>query len=157
MNNMIEIDLDSRFEYINEFDDSKINDRLHQYILDSIINVKQDIILNIKFNYQVQQYEIESIDNIFKSSFKEAFVNNEREINKSNLRDLILLILGFLFLIIYCYLENFNVFIFAEFFMVISWVAFWEVVESLLFKKRELVIKNKKYASLLDAKIKINY
>lgn len=157
MNNMIEIDLDSRFEYINEFDDSKINDRLHQYILDSIINVKQDIILNIKFNYQVQQYEIESIDNIFKSSFKEAFVNNEREINKSNSRDLILLILGFLFLIIYCYLENFNVFIFAEFFMVISWVAFWEVVESLLFKKRELVIKNKKYASLLDAKIKINY
>lgn len=154
MNTVIEIDLDNRFEYVNEFDDSKINDRLLRYILNSIIDIKRDIVLNIKFNYAYDDKEKKDICNMLNLSFEMALINNEREIKKLNFRNLILLFLGFLFLIIYWYLDNFNLFIFAEFFLVISWVAFWEIADSLLFKRRKLVIARRKYQKLLMAKIK---
>ena len=154
MNTVIEIDLDNRFEYVNEFDDSKINDRLLRYILNSIIDIKRDIVLNIKFNYAYDDKEKKDICNMLNLSFEMALINNEREIKKLNFRNLILLFLGFLFLIIYWYLDNFNLFIFAEFFLVISWVAFWEIADSLLFKRRKLVVARRKYQKLLMAKIK---
>lgn len=153
MDTLIEIDLDSRFEYVNEFDDSRINDRLLRYILNSFVDLKKDVSLNIKFNYLYDKKEKDDICNMLKSSFEMALINNGREIKKLNFRNLILLFLGFLFLIIYWCLDKFNLFIFAEFFMVISWVAFWEIADSLLFKRRKLVIARRKYQKLLKAKI----
>ena len=153
MNTVIEIDLDNRFEYVNEFDDNRINDRLLQYILDSIIDIKKEVVLNIKFNYMYDKKEKKYICSMLNLSFKTAFINNDLEIRRLNFRNFILLFLGFLFLIIYWCLDNFNLFIFAEFFMVISWVAFWEIADSLLFKRRKLVVARRKYQKLLKAKI----
>ena len=49
MNSVIEIDLDNRLEYLNEFDDNRIADRLCQYILDSYVDFKEDVELKVKF------------------------------------------------------------------------------------------------------------
>ena len=155
--NVIKIDLDSRFEYLNEFDDSKINDRLQNYILSSISDIKKDIMLIIKFNYKIDKNDFENVKDVFNLSFNSTLNNINNEIKMMNFKNFILLLLGFCFLMIYCYLEMKDIFIFAEFFMVVSWVFFWEFVESLLFKKRKLVIEKKKYQKLLSAEFKIEY
>ena len=54
MNSVIEIDLDNRLEYLNEFDDNRITDRLCQYILDFYVDFKNDVELRVKFNYVVK-------------------------------------------------------------------------------------------------------
>ena len=53
MNNIVEIDLDAKEEYINEYDDSKISENLSHYIIESVHDVRKNVILKIKFNFQV--------------------------------------------------------------------------------------------------------
>lgn len=156
-NNVIKIDLDSRFEYLNEFDDSKINDRLQNYISSSIGDIRKKITLIIKFNYKISDEDIKNVKNMFNFSFNSTLSNINNEIKNMNLKNIVLLILGFCFLMFYCYLEMNDIFIFAEFFMVVSWVSFWEIAENLLFKRRKLVIEKKKYQKLLSADFKIEY
>ena len=155
MNSVIEIDLDNRLEYLNEFDDNRIADRLCQYILDSYVDFKKGVELRVKFNYVVKQSEKENINNIFKNSFERYLKQIDREFRWLNLRDVILIVLGIIFLGIYWYFDKYNIFIFAEIFMIIGWVAFWVVAESFLFQRRNLIINRKKYLKLLDAKISI--
>ena len=66
-----------------------------------------------------------------------------------------MIVLGIVFLGIYWYFDKYNIFIFAEIFMIIGWVAFWVVAESFLFQRRNLIINRKKYLKLLNAKISI--
>ena len=155
MNSVIEIDLDNRLEYLNEFDDNRIADRLCQYILDSYVDFKKVVELRVKFNYVVKQNEKENINNIFKNSFERYLKQIDREFRWLNLRDVILIVLGIVFLGIYWYFDKYNIFIFAEIFMIIGWVAFWVVAESFLFQRRNLIINRKKYLKLLNAKISI--
>ena len=155
MNSVIEIDLDNRLEYLNEFDDNRIADRLCQYILDSYVDFKKVVELRVKFNYVVKQSEKENINNIFKNSFERYLKQIDREFRWLNLRDVILIVLGIVFLGIYWYFDKYNIFIFAEIFMIIGWVAFWVVAESFLFQRRNLIINRKKYLKLLGAKIRI--
>ena len=155
MNSVIEIDLDNRSEYLNEFDDNRIADRLCQYILDSYVDFKKVVELRVKFNYVVKQSEKENINNIFKNSFERYLKQIDREFRWLNLRDVILIVLGIVFLGIYWYFDKYNIFIFAEIFMIIGWVAFWVVAESFLFQRRNLIINRKKYLKLLNAKISI--
>lgn len=155
MNSVIEIDLDNRLEYLNEFDDNRIADRLCQYILDSYVDFKKGVELRVKFNYVVKQSEKENINNIFKNSFERYLKQIDREFRWLNLRDVILIVLGIVFLGIYWYFDKYNIFIFAEIFMIIGWVAFWVVAESFLFQRRNLIINRKKYLKLLGAKIRI--
>ena len=155
MNSVIEIDLDNRLEYLNEFDDNRIADRLCQYILDSYVDFKKVVELRVKFNYVVKQSEKENINNIFKNSFERYLKQIDREFRWLNLRDVILIVLGIVFLGIYWYFDKYNIFIFAEIFMIIGWVAFWVVAESFLFQRRNLIINRKKYLKLLNAKISI--
>ena len=139
----------------NEFDDNRIADRLFQYILDSYVDFKNDVELRVKFNYVVKQSEKENINNIFKNSFERYLKQIDREFRWLNLRDVILIVLGIIFLGIYWYFDKYNIFIFAEIFMIIGWVAFWVVAESFLFQRRNLIINRKKYLKLLGAKIRI--
>ena len=155
MNSVIEIDLDNRLEYLNEFDDNRIADRLCQYILDFYVDFKKVVELRVKFNYVVKQSEKENINNIFKNSFERYLKQIDREFRWLNLRDVILIVLGIVFLGIYWYFDKYNIFIFAEIFMIIGWGAFWVVAESFLFQRRNLIINRKKYLKLLNAKISI--
>ena len=155
MKKIIEIDLDNKFEYINDYDDTRINDLLLQYVLNSITDDNNDILLRVKFNYDIDRKGLENVEEVFKKSFSVEYNKLQLEIKKQNIRDFFLLVLGFLFLIIYCFLDDFNVFLIAEFFMVISWVAFWEFAESLLFVRRKLIGNRKKIKNLIDAMIEI--
>ena len=155
MKKVIVIDLDSKYEYVNKYDDDRINEGLHQYILDSFDDLKQDVVLKVKFNYDISDEDRANAEKMFNMSFAEKFNNTESELKKLRFKDVILMVLGFVFLAIYCLLDRFNVFLFSEFFLVISWVAFWETVEGWLFSVRKLKVVKMKYQKLLSAEIEI--
>ena len=155
MKKIIEVDLDSKYEYVNKFDDNVINDELLRYMLNSLDDIKRDVVVRVKFNYDVLDNEISMVRDMFISSFAIELDNIEKELRRQNIKNMFLLLLGFIFLIIYCYLDDFNIFLVAEFFMVISWVLFWEFAESILFRRRELVINRRKYKKLMNAYFKV--
>lgn len=155
MKKIIEVDLDSKYEYVNKFDDNVINDELLRYMLNSLDDIKRDVVVRVKFNYDVLDNEISVVRDMFIRSFAIELDNIEKELRRQNIKNMFLLLLGFIFLIIYCYLDDFNIFLVAEFFMVISWVLFWEFAESILFRRRELVINRRKYKKLMNAYFKV--
>ena len=155
MKKIIEVDLDNKLEFLNMYDDNIINDELHKYILGIYDDVKRNVLLRIKFNYEVSKEDLSKVGLVFKKSFSIKYDNVKKQLRSQNIRDAILLLLGFLFLIIYCCLDGFNIFLVAEFFMVISWVLFWEFAESLLFDRRKLVINKIKYEKLIKAEFEI--
>lgn len=155
MERIIEIDLDSKYEYINKYDDSRLNDSLLEYILNSYEDINDDVCLYVKFNYDVSDDARDNVELVFKSSFERALINLEQDLNKLRIRNFILMFLGFLFLVIYCLLDRFNIFLFSELFLVISWVAFWEMTEGFLFNAKKLIINKRKYKRLLISKISI--
>lgn len=155
MERIIEIDLDSKYEYINKYDDNRINDSLLEYILNSYDDVKDDVSLYIKFNYDVSDDVKDNVSLVFRSSFEKSLLNVEKDLKRLRVRNFILMFLGFLFLVIYCLLERFNIFLFSELFLVISWVAFWEMTEGFLFNARKMLTIRRKYQKLLVSKISI--
>lgn len=155
MKKIIEVDLDSKYEYVNKFDDNVINDELLRYMLNSLDDIKRDVVVRVKFNYDVLDNEISMVRDMFIRSFAIELDNIEKELRRQNIKNMFLLLLGFIFLIIYCYLDDFNIFLVAEFFMVISWVLFWEFAEAILFRRRELVINRRKYKKLMNAYFKV--
>lgn len=155
MKKVIEIDLDNKLEYLNKYNDNIINDELHNYILSAFDDVNKNILLKVKFNYNIDKDERLKVALVFKDSFSIELDNIQKKIKKRNIRDAVLLVLGFLFLIIYCYLDDFDIFLIAEFFMVISWVSFWEFAESLLFGRKKLIVNKKKYEKLINTEIEI--
>lgn len=155
MKKIIEVDLDNKFEYVNKFDDNVINYELLKYLLISLDDFKRDVIIRIKFNYDVLENDICQVEDMFKRSFLIELDNIKKELRQQNVKNILLLLFGFIALIIYCCLDDGNIFLVAEFFMVISWVLFWEFAESILFRRRELALKRKKYKKLMDAEFKI--
>ena len=155
MKKVIEIDLDNKLEYLNKYNDNIINDELHNYILSAFDDVNKNILLKVKFNYNIDKDKRLKVALVFKDSFSIELDNIQKKLKKRNIRDAVLLVLGFLFLIIYCYLDDFDIFLIAEFFMVISWVSFWEFAESLLFGRKKLIVNKKKYEKLINTEIEI--
>lgn len=153
MNNIVEIDLDNREEYINEYDDSKISENLSQYIIDSFRDIKRNVILSIKFNFKVSSVEKEQVKKMLYRDFKEGLTFADKEIKELDVRNIILFLVGVMLFFLSYFFECMGMNVFSEFFMVVTWVAFWEIAENFLFIRRNLVCRKKKYHKLLKAEI----
>lgn len=156
MENRIEIDLDNRDEYVNEYDDNKICDDLHHYVIESVTNVKREVIIHISFHFKVTNGEKKRVQDMLYRDFQSSLLEIKQEIKYLNIRDFFLFIIGwFLFFLSY-FFEYMGMKLFSEFFMVVTWVAFWEVAESFLFERRHLILQKKKYQRLVCSKIIID-
>lgn len=153
MDNIVEIDLDAKEEYINEYDDSKISENLSHYIIESVHDVRKNVILKIKFNFQVSSAEKEQVRNMLYRDFKECLTFVNKEIQNLNVRNIILFLVGVILFFLSYFFECMDMNVFSEFFMVVTWVSFWEVAENFLFVRRNLVCQRKKYHKLLESEI----
>ena len=155
LKNLIEIDLDNRDEYIDSYDDKKINPDLSNYIIYKDIDIRNGVVFNIKFNYKVSELEKQNVKKMLYDSFNEGLNRTLEEIKKLNLRDFMLFGFGCLFLVIYWWLDWYKVSIFSEFFLVMGWVSFWEIAEDFLFLRPKHILKKRKYCCFLRSDIVI--
>ena len=155
MVNDIIIDLDSDTEYLNDYDDNKINDNLAKYIMDSVVDLNYDVVLNIKFKYKVDEEEIDNVKEKINYTFKFLERQNESYIKKSNYRNIFLILFGILFFWLYKLFDVYNLSVLSEIMNILSWVALWSFGENLLFARRKFNIKRKKIKKVFEAKINI--
>lgn len=155
MDNVIEIDLDLRDEYVNEYDDRRISDELHNFIMASNFDVKQAVVVRVKVHFEVSEKEQEFMKKMLYDDFRVTLDITKEEIRRSNVQDMLLLLMGFLLFFLSYFFGVVHMNLFSEFFLVITWVAFWQVAEDFLFYRRKIVIRRKKYQRLVDSKIDI--
>ena len=151
--NIIEIDLDSKEEYINKYDDKLINDDLHDYVIKRAMEIKNnsDIIIRIHFNYAASVDEKRLVRNFIVND-----INNNLKIKSSeriNFKDIYLALIGIGCLIISIMFSYLKMGVVSEIFIIVGWVCIWEIVNDFLFIDGEVRLKRKKYLQLSKAKI----
>ena len=153
MINNIVIDLDNDKEYLNDYDNNKINDNLANYIMDSIVDLNYEVNLNIKFKYKVDNGEINNVKEKINYTFKFLERQNETYIKKSNYRNIFLILLGILFFWLYKLFDVYNLSVISEITNILSWVALWSFGENLLFARRKFNKKEKRLRKFLTLKL----
>jgi len=154
-NNIIYIDLDNRDEYINKYDDSRICDELHNYIIEEALklNSKSKILIQVKFNYIVTEQEKNKLRMMILNDFKN---NIKGDINKNRdiIKDIFFVLIGLSCIVISIMFGYLNKSIISELFLIIGWVPIWEFVGNILFIETFEVEKKRKYKQLLNSTIK---
>lgn len=153
---MIEIDLDNRDEYINEYDDNRISDDLHHYVIESLNNVQKEVCIKVLFHFKVPDKEKERFKKMMYRDFQGSLIETEQDIKSLNIRDVFLFVVGLVLFFLSYFFEQLNMLLVSELFTVATWVAFWEVAESFLFERRRLILRKKKYQKLVCSKIVID-
>lgn len=151
---IINIDLDNKYEFISEYNDNMLNNKLREYLLENLEITKDEITLKFNFKYQESTKKI-NIKKILNNSFNDYISDINNEIKRINIRNIIFSLLGIFNLAIYSYLNQFDIFLISEFCLIISWVVYWEIIESFLFTRRKFVINKKKSIKLINAKIEV--
>lgn len=152
---VIHIDLDDKDEYINKYDDNKISDELHHYIIDSAMEFdsKRKIIIKIKMNFEVSEDEKEKLKRMLLNDFEESINTKEIKRKRDSVRDLYLIFIGISCIIVSFLFNYLHVDLVSELFLIIGWVPIWELVDNVLFKETEEKIKKRKYMQLKRADI----
>ena len=149
----INIDLDSHLEFVSEYDDNYINSKLVDYLLEQ--DLSDSIQIDVYFHYLNDDYNIDYVKKIFKRSFESCIKSVDYELKDSRLRCIYMLLLGVSSSIMYIWLTYLKIPVFSEFFLILCWISFGEIIEDFLFYRKKIINKKKKYERLLNAKIKI--
>lgn len=153
MKHIIEIDLDDRDEYVNEYNDDRISEDLHYYLLNYDFSFKEEVVIQVKFHYSVSVQEKERIKDMLYRDFQESLGHVKENLRKLNYQNIFLIILGLGLFLLSNFFASRDMKLFSEFFLVVTWVAFWEVAESFLFVRIKWLRKKKKYQQLLESQI----
>ena len=140
MEKVIKIDLINEKDLINNYDENKLSNNLLEYIIKEALYIKRKdmikIIINNKCNTKKDYKEM------FINAFKEEYKNNLKIHNRTNIVQLILLIIGIFFIFLSFQINNE---IWKEIFLISGWVPIWEMIELELFndvrdRKRKRVL-----------------
>lgn len=151
----IDIDLDDIDEYLNDYDDDKIDNELVDYIMKSIDDFDKNVVFNVNFKYKDNENKIDKFKNRLDVTFKELNDKNDICIKKINYRIFIMFVLGMLLLWVSNILKSFELLIFSEVIKVLYWFSFTYVCEEIIYARRKLIKIKKKYDKVFNAKINV--
>ena len=153
-NNVIHVDLDNRDEYINKYNDNRICDDLHNYLINEAIKIsnKTRIILKIKFNYDVDEDEKNRVKKLIKNDFNDS-LNDKITFNSIAIKDIYLILIGIACIIVSVMFRYLKISVISEVFLIIGWVPIWELVSNILFIESDERMIKRKYKQLLRASI----
>lgn len=156
MNNVINIKLHSKEDYINKYNSERLNQDLIDYLVEEIkgISIKESIKINIITNFKMEEVDKEQLVNMLRSHFG-TDVGELYDLNsKFAIIDFILAIIGILVLVSYFFLIN--VPILSEFLLIIGWLFIWEAVYNIIFERAKTKVKIKKLKKITNCKIEFN-
>lgn len=151
MNHIINIELNSKEDYINKFNNKRISSDLDSYILNEIKTVKltDKITIEINSNFDLTKEEQKELVSMIKLSYKDDLDELLLYEKKIMSKAIILLIIGIIILLIY-YLSN-NLFFISEFILIIGWLMIWEAANGLIFSRTENRIKQVRRKQLIHS------
>lgn len=150
MNNILQITLKNKKDYINSFNNDRISRDLNDYILEEskTFNIKKKIEIRIKPEFEMTEEEKNKLVDMIRLSYNDDVKEISYLIKKLIARNIFMFLLGLFILILY-YFES-NLPIMSEVILIIGWVLIWETIYNLFFaglknstiKKRRLQLVN---------------
>ena len=148
MEKVIKIDLVNESDIIEKYDSDKISQDLLEYLIKKCEFTRKDdkikIVINnkcqTKLKYQQMLYE----------AFKEEYANNLKSHVKTNILQIVLLILGIVFIFMSFQITNE---VWKEIFLIGGWVPIWEMVDLELFNDVRGIKRKKTLLKLIDSEI----
>lgn len=141
-NDEIVVTIHQKDDFYDKFNSLKLSEELGHYLYNQSLKYrpKNNLTIKMKCSFSItseeQQQVIKMIQTYFTHRISE--VNNYYKFN--SLKKVILFTLGLIFILISNLWKVKNDFLFSEIFLIIGWVAIWEVVENIL-----LIETKKKY------------
>lgn len=143
MENLLEIDIDNKYDLIDKYNEKKLSNELLKYIINQTIftkkNKKIKIVINKKININEDSVEM------IREGLKKEYTKSLEERNRNNVKQCILLMLGMIFIFIATRIENRGMW--REIILITGWVPIWEMVKIELFsdvygrRKRRIIKK----------------
>ena len=154
---IIEISFDEKDDYISQFNNIKLSNKLSNYILEECRgkSLSNCITLNVKTNFKINANEKEEFIKMVHENYKTDLQEHTLILRHSNLKKLIIFFIGIL-LIYMAYFRGISENeVISEVILIIGWVAIWEAAYTWFFETDKNRIKAKRLKQL--AKCRINF
>lgn len=151
--NIIEIDINKKEDYINIYNNDKLAPLLSDYILEEVkaTSPKQKIkfVVTSKFTMSEQEKDklVDMIRNKFGTDISELMTINEKQL----IMNLIPFLLGVVILIVY--VLAMKILVVSEIILIIGWVLIWEATYNFLFKGAETKLAIARRKQIIEGKI----
>lgn len=152
---IINMTFDEKDDYISQFNENKLSNKLSNYILDECRGkpLKNKITLNIKMNYRISNKEkeefIKMIHNNYKADLKEYMLILKRSIIKK----IIIFFIGVVLIYLAYFKDIMDNEVISEIILIIGWVAIWEVAYTWFFESDKNRIMVKRLKQLIKCNI----
>ena len=149
MEEIIEIDIKSKHDLVEKYNENKISYNLLKYIIRETMQIKQNkkIKIIITKNENIKEDCIE----IIKQGLEEEYKRSLEERNRNNLKQLIFFLIGLVFIFIATRIPNRGMW--REIILITGWVPIWEMIEIELFPDVYGRRKRKTIKKLLESEI----
>ena len=153
--NIIDIIINDKEDIYNNFNSSKLSSELGNYIYNQSLgySFKEDIKINIKIDEEVTKKEKNDIVDMIREYFGLSIRETLIYYKYNNFKKVVLFILGIILIYISHFIGTINDFLISEVFLIIGWVAIWEVFENILFVETKKKFKLKRLKKLVKCKI----
>lgn len=151
----IKVDLNNKESFYSEFNEDKLSNNLNDYIINECYgeSTKEDISINIYYNFKISKIEEDKMINVLKNNFQMQIDDEKYYLEHEKVIELLLFSLGILFLILYYALFRY-IEIFSEIILIMGWLAIWESTYTFIFSSFQKEIKIKKLKNIVNANIK---
>lgn len=152
----IEVDIRNKNDFVSDFNDNTLSPLIKDYLLNEIAgyDINHKININIDCKFQLTDKEKEKYQKIIIKEFKESKDELLLEIKESNLKKVLLFLIGLLFIVITYFLNNVLGEVLVEVFNIFGSVAIWEVAYAIFFTDASRRRTIKKYNQILKSNIK---
>lgn len=153
--NNIELIINEKEEIYNEFNNEKLSSNLGDYIYNEalIFNRNESFQINIKTNFDLTKNEKNEIVDMIREYFGLRIRETINYYKFNRLKKLLLFLLGIILITISHFVSINNEFLISEVFLIIGWVAIWEVFDNILLVETKKKFKLNRYKKLVNCKI----
>ncbi len=156
--NIIEIVVKEKDNLYNNFNSNKLSDDLGNYIYSQSLSykIREEVKINIKTEFELNEKEkndlVDMIREYFGLSIKETLIYYKY----NNFKKTLLFILGVILICLSHFIGILNDFLISEVFLIIGWVAVWEVFDNILLVETKKKFKLERFRKLVKCKIYFN-
>ena len=145
---IINMTFDEKDDYISQFNENKLSNKLSNYILDECRGkpLKNKITLNIKMNYRISNKEKEEFIKMIHNNYKDDLKEYMLILKRSIIKKIIIFFIGVVLIYLAYFKDIMDNEVISEIILIIGWVAIWEVAYTWFFesdKNRIMVIRLK--------------
>lgn len=153
--NAIELVINDKEEFYNSFNNKKLASDLGNYIYNEalIFNRNESFQINIKTNSDLTKNEKNEIVDMIREYFGLRIRETINYYKFNRLKKILLFLLGIILITISHFVSINNEFLISEVFLIIGWVAIWEVFDNILLVETKKKFKLNRYKKLVNCKI----